>query len=331
MNWRRARVVVTGGAGFVGSHLCEALVARDARIIVVDDFSYSSPDNLKSISGSIEILEHRLGESPNGIQEQLEGDVLFHLAAMANPRECKRNFDSAFKSNVLGLKASLENGNRFNRIVYMSSASVYGDPDYVPIDESHPLKGTDPYAVTKILGEGLCKHYMNNQGLPITTIRNFNTFGPRQSQAYFVPTLIARALFEKKIEIWNAAPIRDFMFISDTVEALLMIAATDGAKGRTINLGRGEGIKVGKLAEMIAHMLRVPLVSLKKNVIGSAELVCDNSSLKALTGFVPRVSLEEGLRMTIDYFRTSCGQLPVCPPEASAGNPTPAEYGQEKK
>ena len=303
MDWRGSKVVITGGAGFLGSHLCEALVERGADVTVIDDFSFGSRDNLGSVLGAIKLVQHRLGDSLDGLEDAIEGDVLFHLAAVADPRACKADFESAFRSNVLGLKACLERGMRCKRILYMSSATVYGTPDYVPIDEGHPLNGKDPYAVTKVLGEWLCRHYIENAGYPITIVRNFNSSGPRQSRAYLIPKLIGQALFEKKIEIWNAEPIRDFMFVSDTVEALLSLAMANGVEGFTINLGRGLGIKVGDLAEMIASFFKVPLVNLKKSVIGSTELVCDNSRLKVMTDWAPRVSLEDGLKATIEYFR----------------------------
>jgi dTDP-glucose 4,6-dehydratase len=188
-------------------------------------------------------------------------------------------------------------------VICLSSASVYGDPDYVPIDEGHPLKGKDPYSITKILGEWLCKHYFENAGVPVTVVRNFNTFGPRQSRAYLIPTLISQALLDKKIEIWNADPIRDYNYVSNTVEALLAIADTDRTVGQTINLGMGRGIRAGDLADRIAEMFQVPVVNLRKSVTGSAKLVCDNTLLKELTGWTPEVSLEEGLAETISYFK----------------------------
>ncbi|TAJ10906.1 MAG: NAD-dependent epimerase/dehydratase family protein [Nitrospirae bacterium] len=307
MSWQGTRVVVTGGGGFLGSHLCDALVSRGACVTAIDDFSYGSPAHLKTVSAGVNVVRCRLGEQAESLKEALEADVLFHLAAVADPRRCKADFESAFRSNVLGLKACLESAGRLRRLIFMSSASVYGEPEYVPIDERHPLKGKDPYSVTKAIGEWLCRHYRENAGLPITIVRNFNTFGPRQSGAYLIPTLIGQALSRGKIEMWNAAPVRDFTFVSDAVAALMLLAEADGAEGLTVNLGQGAGIRVGELAAGIAALFGVPLVDLRQEVIGSPELVCDNARLKAVTGWAPRVSLEEGLRATIEYFRERNG------------------------
>ena len=248
MTWRRRKVVVTGGAGFLGSHLCEALVASGADVTVLDDLSYGSSGNLDVIKKDVQLLHCKLGDGWDGLEKPPEGEVLFHLAAIADPRKCKEDFDAAFATNVLGVKTVLEAGKRFERVIVLSSAAVYGDPEYLPIDEKHPLKGKDPYAVTKILGEGLCRHFSENAGVRLTAVRNFNAFGPRQSTAYLIPTLVTQALAEKKIEMWSAEPVRDFLFVSDTVGALLAIAASDATVGATINIGSGRGVWAGDLA-----------------------------------------------------------------------------------
>jgi dTDP-glucose 4,6-dehydratase len=307
VNWRGRRVVVTGGAGFLGSHLCEALVASGADVTVLDDFSYGSPANLDAIKKDVRLLHGRLGDGWDGLEEPVDGEVLFHLAAVADPRKCKEDFDTAFRTNVLGVKTVLEAAKRFERVIVLSSAAVYGDPEYLPIDEKHPLKGKDPYAVTKVLAEWLCRHFSENAGVRLTAARNFNAFGPRQSTAYLIPTLVTQALAEKKIEMWSAEPVRDFLFVSDTVGALLAIAGSDATVGTTVNIGAGRGVRVGDLAVKIAALFNVPLVDLKRAVGGSVKLVCDNSLLKKLTGWAPKVSLDEGLARTVEWFQREHG------------------------
>lgn len=306
MSWRGRKVVVTGGAGFIGSHLCEALVASGADVTVLDDFSYGAAANLDGIKKNVRLLHGRLGDGLDGLGELIEGEVVFHLAAVADPRKCKEDFDAAFRTNVLGVKTILEVGKRFDRVIVLSSAAVYGDPEYLPIDEKHPLKGKDPYAVTKILAELLCRHFSQNVGVRLTAVRNFNAFGPRQSTAYLIPTLVTQALVEKRIEIWSAEPVRDFLFVSDTVGALLAVAASEATVGTTINIGAGQGVRAGDLAAKIAALFDVPVIDLKRTVGGSTKLVCDNSLLKKLTGWAPKVSLEDGLKATVESFRRIC-------------------------
>jgi nucleoside-diphosphate-sugar epimerase len=278
-------------------------VASGADVTVLDDFSYGTEANLDAIKKDVRLLHCRLGDGWNGLEAPVDGDVMFHLAAVADPRRCKEDFDAAFRANVLGVKTALEAGKRFERMVVLSSAAVYGDPEYLPIDERHPLRGKDPYAVTKILGEWLCRHFLENVGIRLTIVRNFNAFGPRQSTAYLIPTLITQALAEKRIEMWSAEPVRDFLFVSDTVGALLAIATSEATVGTTVNIGAGQGVRAGELAAKIAALFGVPLIDLKRAVGGSARLVCDNSLLKTLTGWAPKVSFDEGLARTVAWFR----------------------------
>lgn len=303
MSWQRRKVVVTGGAGFLGSHLCEALVDRGAEVTVVDDFSVGAAANLAAVQDRISIIQCALGDVGAGQEAIPEADVLFHLAAVADPRRCAADFNLAFRTNVLALKHVLEGWKKPGRVVFLSSAAVYGNPEYVPIDEKHPINGTDPYAVTKTMGEWVCRHYRANTGVPITIVRNFNTFGPRQGHGYLIPTLIGQALVEKKIEIWNRNPVRDFLFVSNSVDALMAVADADATVGEVVNLGAGSGINVGDLAGRIARLFDVPLTCLDKPVIGSSTLICDNRKIKTLAEWQPARSFDEGLEATVRFFQ----------------------------
>lgn len=308
MQWQNSRVVVTGGGGFLGRHLCEALLAKGALVTVIDDFSFSTADGSMSDSKKFEIIHHRLGDPNYVLAPNLEWDMLFHLAAVADPRKCRDDFDLAFQANVVGTKDVLANWSGDGRIIFLSTASVYGEPEYLPIDENHPLNGDDPYAVTKLLGEQICKHYRENSNVPITVVRNFNTFGPGQSRSYLIPTLIYQALTDNAIELWNPNPVRDFAYIDNTIDALLSVAETENCEGMTVNIGGGEGIKIGELADRIGDMFGVPVVDLKRDVTGSGNLVCDNSKLRKVTGWEPRITIDEGLELTINYWRELVGE-----------------------
>jgi len=306
MNWSSRVVAVTGAAGFLGSHLCEALVQKKIKVYALDNFSAGSTKNIESIKDKIELVKCDITKA-NDLTIIREVDIVFHLAAIANPRVCKNNFDLAFNVNVSGTKNVLDACKKnCERVIFMSSSSVYGDPIYVPIDEKHPLNGKDPYAITKIIGEYLCKNYYENYGVPVTIVRNFNTFGPRQSTEYLIPTLIIQALEKKEIEIWNSKPSRDFNYVDNVVDALLKVVEVEDLVGDVVNIGSGKEIKVGELAEGISRIFGgIPVIDLKKETVGSSRLVCDNRKLVEKTGWKPKVSFEDGLEKTIQWYKES--------------------------
>jgi UDP-glucose 4-epimerase len=285
----------------LGSHLGERLRAAGATVVGVDNLAFARPDR------GPETFELRHGDLRDAAAlksavDAVAPDVVFHLAAVANPRTCKQNFPLAFDVNVTGTRNLFEAVGPSARVVLMSSAAVYGNPIKVPIDESHPRNGADPYSVTKILGEVLASLYNDHYGRNIVTIRNFNTFGVGQTGDYIVPQLIRQALTERKMEVWDPSTVRDLTYIDNTVDALLTVAA--GTDKGPINLGAGRATSVGDIAAIVARLVGgdVPVVDLKKKVLGSTALVSDNHRLRAL-GWSERVSFEEGLRRTIDWTR----------------------------
>lgn len=305
MSWGNKKVVVTGAGGFLGKSLCERLVSEGAKVYAIDDFSLGlgSHPSLSSIKGDIEIACHDIRDY-DGLESKLkDSDAVFHLAAIADPRACKENFDLAFSVNVVGTKNILQASKNCKRIICMSSASVYGAPEYVPINENHPRNGKDPYALTKIMGESLCRNYHENYKVPVTIARNFNSFGPGQSRAYLIPTLITQALEKGKIEIWSSKPSRDFTYVDNTIDALLKIAETDKLIGDIVNIGSRYEVSSGELAEKISKMVGdVSVIDLKKETVGSSRLVCDNAKLKSI-GWEPKISFEEGLEKTIKWYK----------------------------
>ncbi len=299
------RVLITGAAGFLGSHLCLRLSKAGASVTGADNLSVARPDwaSLASQNGFETVpLDIRHGEEVRRGMAERSPEVVFHLAAVANPRACKQDFPLAFDVNVVGLENILRHAPATSRVVFMSSAAVYGAPERLPIDEGHPRKGSDPYSVTKIIGEDLAGSYKRNYGRSVAIVRNFNTFGVGQAGDYIVPQLIRQALTEGRMELWDPSTVRDLMYIDDTIDALVQVAASEDAG--PINLGTGRGTTVGDLAAMIGRKVggSLPIVDLKKKVVGSPALVSDNGRLQRL-GWSERVGFEQGVDRTITWSR----------------------------
>lgn len=303
--YRGRTVLVTGAAGFLGSHLVERLTSLKARVVAVDSIAppqtwHSMPEVGTALR--FEQLDINDEVRLKALLEEEHPEVLFHLAAIASPRACAKDFPTAYHVNVQGTFNVLRHSEGVPHVVFLSSSAVYGPPQILPMDESHPRGGRDPYALTKIMGETLCENYVANYGRKCSVIRNFNAFGPRQSPEYIIPTIIRQAFSTGRIEIWNAAPVRDLMFVDNTEDAILMVGTNPG--GGTYNVGSGRGVRIGELAEIIAAKVgeHVPVQDLKKDVIGSPALVADVQRLRGL-GWTEKVPFEDGLARTVEWYR----------------------------
>lgn len=313
-------VLVTGSNGFIGSHLCSRLIGRlGCKVVGIDSVA---PKNIvdedgryvNSSNSIYSVYDRDLFSfkqvdisNSNDVDEVYMNnsiDFVFHLAALANPRTCKANFDLAFKVNVLGTKNIIEKSRKDSRIIFMSSAAVYGNPLRLPIPEDHLTNGSDPYALTKVIGENLCRCFLVNYERDICIGRNFNTFGEGQIADYIIPTLIKQAVNERRIELWNFAPVRDFLHIDDALNAITVIAES-GKSGEKYNIGSGKGTRIGELASIVRNIVdkKMPFVDLQKQVTGSSQLVADISKLKKLGWVGPTIELDVGLRRTIDWFK----------------------------
>jgi UDP-glucose 4-epimerase len=303
--YRGKTVLVTGASGFLGSHLVERLLTSEARVVALD--TEAAPETVRThphaASGlrfeSLDITDDARLEA---LVREERPEVLFHLAAIASPRLCARDFATAYRVNVTGTFNVLRVSEPGSHIVYLSSAAVYGTPVSLPIDESHPLRGRDPYAMTKILGETLCENFVANYARSCSIVRNFNAFGPRQRSEYVIPTIIEQALAKGRIEIWNASPVRDLMFVQNTEDAILTIGSQ--SRGGVYNVGSGRGVRIGEVAQLIATSVgkSVSVEDLKKEVSGSPALVANVQRLREL-GWTEKVPFEEGLSRTVEWYR----------------------------
>lgn len=296
-------VCVTGGSGFIGHYLCRALLPRCGKVIALDDFSVGQKDRLADIADDVEIIMVDIRDRDRLKEPIRKSQIVFALAAIANPRACQQDFQHTFDVNILGTSNILSHCTDGQRVVFPSSIMVYGEPRYLPIDDRHPIDARDPYSSSKIMCEQLCKVYNYMYKIPYTIVRNCNIFGPGQDSDYLIPTLILQALTEGKIEIWDPHTIRDFLYIDNCVDAYIKIVESESTIGETMNLGSGQGVASGELADLVCQRLNTTWFDAKKPSPVSSKLIGDITKIRALTGWEPKISLEKGLDRTIEYFK----------------------------
>ena len=194
-------------------------------------------------------------------------------------------------------------------VVHTSTSEVYGTARYVPIDEAHPLQGQSPYSASKIGADKMAEAFHLSFGLPVVTVRPFNTFGPRQSARAVIPTIITQLLAGQTVRLGNFKPTRDLNFVANTVDGFVLAASTPAAIGRTINLGSGREISIGDLAQLIARLMDKPICIEGEDARVRPEgseverLLADNRLARELLGWEPRVNLEDGLQRTIEWIQ----------------------------
>lgn len=314
MNWRAKKVLVTGAGGFIGSHLCEALLDIGAEVTAM--IRYTS----KSEWGSLEFLpsDKKAGlhiaagniEDCDFVARHVKGkDIVFHLAALIAIPYSYVAPRSYIRTNVEGTLNVLESARNFGveKVVHTSTSETYGTALYTPINEQHPLQGQSPYSASKIAADKVAESYFLSFNLPVATIRPFNTYGPRQSARAVIPTIITQALTQEKIHLGAFEPVRDLNYVKDTVQGFIRIAESEKAVGETINVGFGKGITIGELSKTILSLMGIdkPVVKdtqrLRPDKSEVLTLICDNVKAQELIGWKPEYSLKEGLSETIQF------------------------------
>ncbi len=314
MNWQGKKVLVTGAGGFIGSHLAERLAELGAETRALIQYNSNGHRGWLEDSPQAGRLEFLLGDvrDPGSVRQAMNGvDVVFHLAALIAIPYSYHAPASYVQTNVEGtlniLQAARDLGT--DKVVHTSTSEVYGTARYVPIDEAHPLQGQSPYSATKIGADKLAEAFHLSFGLPVVTVRPFNTFGPRQSARAVIPTIISQCLSGQEVKLGNLHPTRDLNYVANTVDGFLAAAAAPEAVGRTVNLGTGREISVGDLAALIARLtgrtfeVRTEEQRLRPEKSEVERLLADNTLARELLGWEPRVSLEAGLERTIEWMR----------------------------
>lgn len=311
------RVLVTGADGFIGSHLVESLIEKnyDVRAFTMynsfntwgwlDTFSKEKLKQIEIFSGDI--------RDPNGVKEALKGmDGVFHLAALIAIPFSYYSPDAYVDTNIKGTLNILQAARELEteRVLITSTSEVYGTAKYVPIDEKHPFQGQSPYSATKIGADRLAESFFKSFGLPVSIVRPFNTYGPRQSARAVIPTIISQLLEgEEKIKLGALTPTRDFNYVKDTVAGFIAIAESEKTIGEEINIATQQEISIGDLAREIINQINP-----------KAKIICDeqrlrpeksevnrllgsNEKIKHLTDWKPQYTFQQGILETILWIK----------------------------
>jgi NAD dependent epimerase/dehydratase len=321
-DWNHKTVLVTGAGGFIGSHLTERLVTLGATTRALVQYNSTGTWGWLDASPDKEHIEVFLGDiqDRDSLREAVNGaDIVFHLAALIAIPYSYNAPMSYVRTNVEGtlnvLQASLDAGVQL--AVHTSTSEVYGSARQVPINEDHPLQGQSPYSASKIGADQMAQAFHRSFGLPVTTIRPFNTYGPRQSARAVIPTIITQALTLSEVRLGTLTPTRDFNYVADTVEGFIKIAECPEAVGKVLNIGSGQEISIGNLYTTILELLGmdVPVLSSQERLRpenSEVDRLCaDNSKAQKLLGWKPQYTLKDGLTHTIEWLENNIEQYRV--------------------
>ncbi len=319
------KVLVTGSDGFIGSHLTEELVKKGYQVrafVYYNSFNnWGWLDTLpENIMKNVEIFQGDIRD-PNGVGEAMKGvDAVFHLAALIAIPFSYHSPDTYVDTNIKGTLNVLQAARKLEikRILVTSTSEVYGTAQYVPIDEKHPFQGQSPYSATKIGADRLSESFYRSFQLPVTIVRPFNTYGPRQSARAVIPTIITQLLSGKtEIKLGSLTPTRDFNYVKDTVHGFISIFESEQTIGEEINIATQKEISIGELAQELIRQINP-----------NATIICDeermrpeksevnrllgcNEKILRMTDWKPQYSLEEGLRNTIEFLKNNLDKYKV--------------------
>ncbi len=314
MSWDNKKVLVTGAGGFIGSHLTERLVQLGAQVKAFVRYNSRNDWGLLELLpqdklGEVEVITGDLRDGDAVRQATRNIEIVFHLGSLiaiqysyVHPRE-------SIETNIIGalnvLTAAQENA--VEKVIHTSTSEVYGTAQYVPIDEKHPLQGQSPYSASKIGADMMAESFYRSFGVPVTIMRPFNTFGPRQSARAVIPTIISQAMTKEQLHLGSLHPTRDYTYVDDTVEGFIKIAESSSSVGEIINIGSNFEISIGDIAKNI-----IAIIGNNKEIVTSTERVrpdkseverlwCDNTKAKDLLEWKPKTGFDEGLEKTIEW------------------------------
>ncbi|MBL7068260.1 MAG: SDR family NAD(P)-dependent oxidoreductase [Candidatus Omnitrophica bacterium] len=318
---RNKRVLVTGADGFIGSHLVERLIRCGCKVKAftyynafnswgwLDSFDRKKTRKIEIFSGDV--------RDPNSVRKAMKGmDMVFHLAALIGIPFSYHAPDSYVDTNIKGTLNIMQAGMelKLKRILVTSTSEVYGTAKRIPIEENHPLQGQSPYSASKIGADKIAESFFKSFDVPVTIVRPFNTYGPRQSARAIIPAIIIQLLSGKKdVMLGSLTPTRDLNYVKDVCDGFLSIASSDRTIGEEINIASKREVSIGELADRIIKKInpKARVVLDKKRVRPEnsevMQLLGENKKIRELTGWSPRYSLDKGLDETINWFKRKRG------------------------
>jgi NAD dependent epimerase/dehydratase len=313
----KQRILVTGADGFIGSHLVELLVEEGFSVRAFCFYnSFNSWGWLDSLSAkTLSQVDVFTGDirDPNGVRTAMKDvDAVLHLAALIAIPFSYHSPDSYVDTNIRGTLNILQAARdyKIDRLLVTSTSEVYGTAQFVPITESHPKQGQSPYSATKIGADALAESFYRSFNLPVTIVRPFNTFGPRQSARAVIPTIITQLLSGKEdIKLGDLVPTRDLLYVKDTARGFLSVLQSNDLIGQDVNIATQSEISIGELAEEIIQQINpgakiiTDTERLRPTNSEVYRLYGSNEKIRATTGWEPRYTFKDGIKETIDWFR----------------------------
>ncbi|MGA8090034.1 MAG: NAD-dependent epimerase/dehydratase family protein [Terracidiphilus sp.] len=311
-------VLVTGGLGFIGSNLALRLAGMGSEVTLIDSLIPEYGGNLFNIKGyenrvSVNIADIR---DPHSMRYLVQGkDVLFNLAGQTSHMDSMKDPETDLQINCTSQLSILEACRKYNpsiKVVYASTRQIYGRPDYLPVDERHPLRPVDVNGINKMAGEWYHILYNNVYGLRASALRLTNTYGPRMrvkdARQTFLGVWIRLAVEERPFEVWGGEQLRDFTYVEDAVDAFLLAATNPAADGKIFNLGGHAPVSLSQLGAMVADLSKGASFQIRefpkeRKAIDIGDYYADFSSISECLGWQPKVSLKDGLSRTMDYYR----------------------------
>jgi UDP-glucose 4-epimerase len=296
-------ILVTGGAGFIGSHLAEKLINEGYNVIIIDNLSRGNLNNLLNVRESVKFIKGDIRDY-NLMNDLIKNsEVIFHLASLSRVIPCIKDPELCFKVNVEGTEIIARLSSKYGKkLIFSSSREVYGTAKYIPVDEDHPLNPENPYGISKVYAEKIIETYAKNYKLSYVILRLSNVYGERDFDRV-IPIFIENALNNKSLIVYGVDKLLDFIYIDDVVNALVKSMYVN--ENYILNIGSGVGTRILELAELIKRILNrnVNIVIKEKRKGEVDKFVANIDRAKKILKWTPKISLENGLKHMIDSLK----------------------------